>query len=64
MNTESWQTPSQFDIFDFGIDLRKSLNGFVFGEDLLFNFVDSDIGLGKKFFQAANKQKTYIAVSK
>ena len=46
MNAKCWQTPSQFDIFDFGIDLRSSLNGFVFGEDLLFDFVDSDIGLG------------------
>ena len=46
MNAKSWQTPSQFDIFDFGIYLRSSLNGFVFGKDLLFDFVDSDIGLG------------------
>ena len=53
MNSKSWQSSGQLDISDFGVDLGAFFQISMFGENLLFNFIDSDVRLGQELFQTA-----------
>lgn len=57
MDTKCWQTSSQFDIFDFGIDFRSALQSLVVAEDFLLDSIGSNVGLRQEFFQAAKEKK-------